>query len=88
MAKPQAPDKLNLKGAVCKLKEIELGLKEILANLHQSLEIWNAEPQLQTCLEALKQNAQSRANNLEAEVKQLREELESIKNVLGFNLKK
>ncbi|MCW4028218.1 MAG: hypothetical protein NWE92_01035 [Candidatus Bathyarchaeota archaeon] len=88
MAKPQDSDKLSLKDAVCKLKEVELELKELLVNLHESLEIWSTEPQFQTSLEVLKQNAQSRASDLEAEVKQLREELESIKDVLGFNLKK
>ena len=46
------------------------------------------EPELLVSLENAKKNAESRANGLEAEVKQLREELKNVKDLLGLNIEK
>jgi hypothetical protein len=47
-----------------------------------------SEPELLTSLENAKRDAESRADNLEAEVEQLREELKAIKDLLGSNMEK
>jgi len=71
-----------------RLVEIQLGLKRDLANLHQKLEVLCSEPELLTRIENAKRDAESRANNLEAEVNKLREELKAIKDLLGSNIEK
>jgi len=73
---------------VGKLREIQLGLKHNLAYLQQKLATLYSEPELLNGLENAKRDAESRANNLEAEVKQLREELKAIKDLLGSNMEK
>jgi predicted nucleic acid-binding Zn-ribbon protein len=65
-----------------------LGLKHNLANLQQKLAALYSEPELLTSLENAKRDAESRANSLEAEVEQLREELKAIKDLLGSNMEK
>jgi predicted nucleic acid-binding Zn-ribbon protein len=59
-----------------------------LADLKQKLATIYSEPELLTRLENAKRDAESRANNLEAEVEQLREELKAIKDLLGSNMEK
>jgi len=59
-----------------------------LANLQQKLAILDSEPALLTSLENAERYAESRANDLEAEVNQLREELKAIKDLLGSNVEK
>jgi 4-diphosphocytidyl-2C-methyl-D-erythritol kinase len=59
-----------------------------LTNLQQKLAILDSEPALLTSLENAKRYAESRANDLEAEVNQLREELKAIKDLLGSNVEK
>jgi predicted nucleic acid-binding Zn-ribbon protein len=73
---------------VCKLREIQLGLKLSLADLEQKLGPFFSEPDLLTNLEAAKRDAEARASSLEAEVKQLREELRAIRDLLGSNSEK
>jgi hypothetical protein len=70
---------------VCKLREIQIGLKLSLADLQQKLEPFYSGPDLLTDLEAAKLDAEGRASSLEAEVKQLREELKAIRDLLGSN---
>jgi hypothetical protein len=45
-----------------------------------------SKPELQSSIENLKKDAESRASSLEAEVKRLREDLTSIRALLGLNL--
>ncbi len=74
--------------SVRRLREIQLALEENLDKLHDRLELLDSKPHLQTSLELYKQDAQMRAASLETEVRLLREELDSIKDVLGLDLKK
>ncbi|MGA3061232.1 MAG: hypothetical protein ABSD92_12815 [Candidatus Bathyarchaeia archaeon] len=71
-----------------KLKEIQLGLKQNLADLQQKLKTIYSEPELFTILASAQKDAESKASDLEAEVKQLREELEAIKDLLDLNMEK
>jgi uncharacterized phage infection (PIP) family protein YhgE len=78
----------KIKDLIGKLWEIQLGLKQNLANLQQKIETLESEPKLSTILENAKKDAESRASNLEGEIKQLREELNDIKDLLGSNIEK
>jgi cell shape-determining protein MreC len=80
--------KVKLEDSVRRLREIQLALEENLDKLHDCLELLDSKPQLQTSLELYKHDVQTRARSLENEVKNLRAELDSVKGVLGLNLKK
>jgi chromosome segregation ATPase len=84
-ATSQAP---KIKDLIEKLWEIQLGLKQNLADLQQKLGTLDSEPELWVSLENAKKDAESRASDLEAEVKQLQEELKAIKDLLGLNMEK
>jgi predicted nucleic acid-binding Zn-ribbon protein len=73
---------------VGKLKEIQSGLKHNLADLQQKLAAIDSEPELFSSLLNARRDAESRANNLEAEIKRLREELKAIKDLLGSSIEK
>lgn len=81
-------DKPKREAPIAKLKEIQIGFKQNLANLHQKLEMLDSKPEVQSCLDNLKKEVESRASDLEAEVKRLREDLKSIRELLGLNLDK
>jgi len=70
---------------VCKLREIQVELKQSLSDLQMKLEPFYSEPDLLTNLDGTKRNAEARASSLESEVKQLREELKAIRDLLGSN---
>ena len=69
---------------IVKLTEIHSGLRQNLADLHQKLEVMDSEPGLLNSIEVLKKDAESHASRLEIEVKQLHEEINAIKEILGF----
>ena len=48
----------------------------------------DSEPELLISLENAKKDAESRASDLEVEVKQLREELKTVKDLLDLNMEK
>jgi len=81
-------EKLKFQELVDKLKEIQLGFRQNLSNLHQKLELLDSRTDLQSNLDILRKDAQTRVSDLEVEVKRLREDLESVRELLGLNLDK
>ena len=77
----------TLEQLVARLKEIQLGLKQNLANLNLRLGEFYSRPELSVSAESFKKEVESRAISLEEEVKQLREELTSIKDLLDLKFK-
>jgi len=69
-----------------KLEEIQLGFRQNLDNLHQKLELLDSRHDLQNSLESLRKNALTRVSDLEVEVKRLRDDLKSIRELLGLDL--
>jgi len=74
--------------SIAKLKEIQIGLKQNLSNLHQKIEMLDSNPELKSSFENLRNCIETRASDHEAEVKRLREDLTSIRELLGLNLDK
>jgi hypothetical protein len=81
-------EKPKMQALIVKLEEIQLGFRQNLSNLHQTLELLDSRPELQNSLERFRKDAQTRASELEAEVKRLREDLKFIRELLGLNLDK
>ena len=79
---------VKLEELVCKLREIQVGLKTSLTDLEQKLGLYDSESETLGGLENAKRDAETRASKLEEEVKELREELKSIKDFLDSNLDK
>jgi cell shape-determining protein MreC len=73
--------RLSAQEVLARLEQIQEGLREVKANLHDSIIVIESES-----FEKLKFDAELKAENLELEVKQLREELSSIRKLLGANL--
>ena len=80
----QAP---KMEELICRLREIQVGLKSSLADLQQKLASFDSEPDVQR-LENAKRDAEAKASSLEEEVKRLREELRDAKDFLGSDLEK
>ncbi len=85
---PDAEPKERLEDLIQKTREIHRGLRQNLVNLRQNLEELFDQPNLLTEMVSVKRDAELRANNLESEVKRLREDLEALKELLGLDLKK
>ncbi len=85
MVNPENSRSMPMKDLFVRLMEIEAGLRRNLASLHENLATLDLRPEL---YENLKTDAETRAENLEEEVKQLRDELETVKGLLGLNDKK
>lgn len=83
----QPQEKITTEEVVSRLKGIHAGLKQAAFNLHEKIELFSSEPQFQDGLEDLKRDVETRANDLESEVKRLRNDLKTIKDLLGSNLK-
>jgi len=81
-------EKPKFQELVDKLKEIQLGFRQNLSNLHLNLELLDSRTDLQSNLDILRKDAQTRVSDLEVEVKRLREDLESVRELLGLNLDK
>jgi hypothetical protein len=82
-------DTAKIDELVVKLKQIQSELKLNLFDLHQKIEALDAKPELfVSSLGSITKKAESRASNLEAEIRQLREQITAIKELLGLNNEK
>jgi predicted nucleic acid-binding Zn-ribbon protein len=79
-------EKLSIEDQITKLKEIQSGLRQNLSHLRCEIERLESKPELQSSIENLRKDSEIRAIALETEVKRLREDLRSIRAVLGLNL--
>lgn len=77
-------ERITLKGAVEEIKGINKGLVQTLGDLREKIEKLKAEKsELLEKIEELKRAGQEKANKLEEEVAHLREEVETLKEMLG-----
>ena len=84
----KAAEEPKMEELICRLREIQVGLRNNLADLHQKLAAFDSQPEILASLENARLDAEARASSLEAEIKQLREELEAIKEMLGPDVEK
>ncbi len=72
----------NMEELVCRLREIQVGLKNSLVDLQLKLASFDSQPEILAGVDKARRDAEVRASSLEAEVRQLREELKALKNLL------
>lgn len=84
----RSPEQLTLGKAAARLREIEDSLRENLENLHKQLSVIESKPDLLNSLELFRSDMENKAITLEADVKKLRDDVKTIKEFLGLNLKK
>lgn len=84
----QTPKQLALAKVAARLREIEDALRINLENLHRQLLVIESKPELLSRLELFRGDIETKAVTLEDDVKKLRDELKTIKDLLGLNLKK
>jgi uncharacterized protein (UPF0335 family) len=76
----------NVNVLVERLKEVREGLKRTLRSLREKISRLETErASLLVDIEELKKVAEARANALEVDVKELREELRSLRELLGVS---
>ncbi len=69
-----------------RLKKVQLGLKQNLANLRQNLSFLETEcSDVLFELETIRKDSESKAIGLEEDVNRLREEIHDLRNVLGLS---
>jgi hypothetical protein len=88
MPKPdskQPPPKLTAPEALAKLREIRQGLETLVADLHSNIEALGEDPDFQDRMLDLQRDADERASNLEREVKRLRGDVKTLRDLLGEN---
>lgn len=79
---------LSIKELACHIKQIEKGLKRNLSKLHERLSVMESKRDLLDRLTIFKKDREKQASSLEADVKRLRQDIKTIKEFLGMNLKK
>lgn len=85
VADPAESEEETFTSLVERIVEIRLGLIQTLNNLKQNLQALESErPSVLFEIEEFKKDAESRASELEVEVNELREELRSLKDLLGL----
>ena len=79
-------ERVNLKGAVEEIKDIEKGLTQMLGDLRKKIEkLKNERTELLEEIEELKKEGEKKASTLEEEIASLKEEVESLKEMLDEN---
>ncbi len=81
------PSKPTLQDSIAKLEEIQLGFRQNLLRLHETLAALEDDTDLLSDMDILKRDVEAKAHGLEEEVKRLREDIRSIKDLLGADLK-
>ena len=75
--------KLTVPEALAKLREIRQGLETLVTDLHSNIEALGEDPDFQDRMLDLQRDADERASNLEREVKRLRGDVKTIRDLLG-----
>jgi hypothetical protein len=68
--------------ALAKLREIRNGLETLVVGLHSNIEALSEDPDFQDRMRSLQRDADQRASSLEGEVKRLRGDVKSIRDLL------
>jgi uncharacterized phage infection (PIP) family protein YhgE len=83
-SEPKQPQqKLTVAEVIAKLHEIQQGLETLRDDLHSNIEALGEDPDFQDRMLDLQRDADERAGSLEREVRRLRNDVKSIRDLLG-----
>ncbi|HSV50161.1 MAG TPA: hypothetical protein VLH35_07570 [Candidatus Acidoferrales bacterium] len=81
-------EKLGVSEAIDRLRLIQQGLAALVVVLHENIQALGDDPDFMDSLVALQEDAERKARDLESEVKRLRGDVKSVKDVLGLENEK
>jgi hypothetical protein len=76
-------EKLSQAEAIAKLREIQVGLRALVYSLHENISALDDDLDFQETRQAMEDGAEQKARNLESEVKRLRNDVKTFKDLLG-----
>jgi hypothetical protein len=76
-------EKLSRAEAIAKLKEIQVGLRALVYSLHENIQALDDDPDFQERFQSIQDDAEQKARNLESEVKRLRSDVKTFRDLLG-----
>jgi DNA-binding transcriptional MerR regulator len=80
----QAPkEKLSRAEAIAKLREIQVGFRALVYSLHENIAALDDDPDFQESRQAFEEDAEQKAKSLESEVRRLRSDVKTFKDLLG-----
>src|SRR5512136_1190455 len=80
----EAPkEKLSQADAIAKLKEIQVGFRALVYSLHENIQALDDDPDFQERFQSMQDDAEQKAKNLESEVRRLRSDVKTFKDLLG-----
>jgi hypothetical protein len=80
----EAPkEKLSRAEAIAKLKEIQVGFRALVYNLHENISALDDDPDFQERFQSMQDDAEQKAKSLESEVRRLRSDVKTFKDLLG-----
>jgi hypothetical protein len=80
----QAPkEKLSAAEAIAKLREIQVGFRALVYSLHENISALDDDPDFQERFQSMQDDAEQRAKSLESEVRRLRSDVKTFKDLLG-----
>jgi len=74
--------------AVARLKQIQQRLTTVVIDLHDNIQALDDDLDVQDSLEKLQQRTENKAKDLETEVRRLRTDVKTIKDLLGDSIEK
>lgn len=82
----QAPkEKRSQAEARAKLREIQVGFRALVYSLHENISALDDDPDFQERFQSMQDDAEQKAKSLESEVRRLRSDVKSFKDLLGDN---
>jgi hypothetical protein len=80
----EAPkEKLSRAEAIAKLKEIQVGFRALVYSLHENISALDDDPDFQERFQSMQDDAEQKAKSLESEVRRLRSDVKTFKDLLG-----
>lgn len=76
-------ERLSRAEAIAKLKMIQVGFRALVFSLHENISALDDDPDFQESRQAMEEDAEQKARNLESEVRRLRSDVKAFRDLLS-----